>query len=344
MLRDRWWFGRKTPAFTLQWHLTNACPYHCAHCYDRSPSPTLSLAQARGVVRDLRAFCRKHRVQPRISLTGGDPFLWPDFWEFYTALARGAMPVSILGNPISAEIIQRLLAIHPPTYYQVSLEGLAEHNDRIRGAGHYLQVMEFLAAAQKLGLRATVMLTLTRANLDQVLPLGEELRERTARFSFNRLSQVGQAAEMAAPTPAQFAAFLPQYLRARRGNPILGVKDNLFNIIRHHFQRPLFPGCTGFGCGAAFNFLALLPDGEVHACRKFPSPLGHIQEASLEAIYHSAAAQAYRRGPEPCHRCKLRNRCGGCLAVSFGAGLDPLKNRDPYCFWGKRAEVLTDLF
>ena len=31
-----------------------------------------------------------------------------------------------------------------------------------------------------------------------------------------------------------------------------------------------FGGCTGFGCGAAFNFMAVLPDGEVHACRKVP--------------------------------------------------------------------------
>ena len=35
MIRDRWFFGRATRSFTLQWHLTNACPFHCRHCYDR---------------------------------------------------------------------------------------------------------------------------------------------------------------------------------------------------------------------------------------------------------------------------------------------------------------------
>ena len=34
-------------------------------------------------------------------------------------------------------------------------------------------------------------------------------------------------------------------MNARRLNPVLGFKDNLFNIIRDRFKRPLFPGCTG---------------------------------------------------------------------------------------------------
>ena len=49
-------------------------------------------------------------------------------------------------------------------------------------------------------------------------------------------------------------------------NPILGYKDNLLNVVLH--ERGLAPlgGCTGFGCGAAFNFVhTILPDGEVHA-------------------------------------------------------------------------------
>ena len=259
----------------------------------------------------------------------------------YEAVAQAGLSVSILGNPISRELIARLQHIQPPLYYQVSLEGLREHNDDIRGVSHYGQTLEFLESARDAGLRTHVMLTLTRANLHQVVPLGEALRLLTCRLSFNRLSQVGEAADLAAPSKEEFVSFVKEYLAARRENPVFGVKDNLLNIVRHHFHRPLYPGCTGFGCGAAFNFVALLPDGEVHACRKFPSSIGHIRHCSLGEIYDSSSAAQYRGGPTACRGCSLRNSCGGCLAVAYGQGLNPLRDRDPYCFLPERAEMLA---
>ena len=76
----------------------------------------------------------------------------------------------------------------------------------------------------------------------------------------------------------------------------MSLKDNLFNILLEQEGLELTGGCTGFGCGAAFNFLTLLSDGEVHACRKMPSLIGNLKEAGLAEIYDSAAARRYRRG------------------------------------------------
>ncbi len=332
MLRDRWLFGRKTGTFTLQWHLTNACPFHCAHCYDRSQREIPSLNEANRILSDFLDFCRRSRVQPHLSLSGGDPLLYPHFHELYRAVSAAGVPTSILGNPISRAAIEGLLQIQAPTYYQVSLEGLQEQNDAIRGPGHFEKVMEFLANARSAGMETHVMLTLTRANADQVIPLGNLLRGLTARFTFNRLTQVGNGRLLQPADPASFAALLGEYFTARRENPILGFKDNLFNIVRHQHGRSLLPGCTGFGCGAAFNFVALLPDGEVHACRKYPSPIGHISRSSFYEIYHSSAARSHRRGPTACAGCPVKKSCGGCPAVSHGQGLVPLRDRDPYCF------------
>ena len=177
-----------------------------------------------------------------------------------------------------------------------------------------------------------VMLTLTRDNLDQVLPLAELLRGRTDSFTFNRLSQVGEGAKLQLPSPEAYRAFLESYLKATETNPILALKDNLINILYHHQGGDPFGGCTGFGCGAAFNFLTVLPDGEVHACRKFPSLIGNVLEQSLGEIYESEAAKRYRAGTRACRACPIRPVCGGCLAVVHGHGLDVFEDRDPYCF------------
>ena len=335
MLRDRLFFGRKSSVFTLQWHLTNACAFRCKHCYDRSDRVELPLDQTLGVLDLLDAFCRRKRVEGRISLTGGDPFLYPFFWELYEAIARRRFPISILGNPVSRDEIKRLLAIRKPLYYQVSLEGLQPNNDAIRGLGHFERVIAFLKHAEDLGLKTHVMLTLTKANLRDVIPLGGYLRDLTYRLTFNRLSRTGEAASMEVPARQDYLDFLKEYIQAAKRNSIFGFKDNLFNIIRHHSGRSLLPGCTGSGCGAAFNFVALLPDGEVHACRKLPSPIGNIKTMTLLEVYESAEAKRYRLGPTACRKCAIRKGCGGCPAVTYGFGLAPLEDLDPYCFFGE---------
>jgi len=332
MIRQGWIRGRKTRHFTLQWHLTNACRFYCRHCYDRTDRQMLSLKKALEVISDLEHFCKLYRVKPHITFTGGDPLQYSHFWQLYQIAAENQIPVSILGNPISKEVIRQLMAIHPPVSYQVSLEGLRQYNDHIRQEGHFDEVMMFLAQARQAGMQTHVMLTLNSDNIDQVIPLADQLRGLTSRFLFNRLSQVGQAAEMDMPCKEKYAEFLGDYLGACRTNPVLGCKDNLFNIFRHHFRRPYFHGCTGYGCGAAFNFVALLPDGEVHACRKYPSLIGSVLTSTLHEIYHSAAAKEYRIGSQACLKCPIRNHCGGCPAVVYGTGMNPLKDRDPYCF------------
>jgi MoaA/NifB/PqqE/SkfB family radical SAM enzyme len=119
-----------------------------------------------------------------------------------------------------------------------------------------------------------VMLTLTRDNMDQVIPLAGLLREKTGVFHFNRLALFGEGANLALPDPKRYRKFLEDYLAAAETNPVMGIKDNLINVLRREKGMDLFGGCAGYGCGAAFNFVSLLADGEVHACRKLPRPSG----------------------------------------------------------------------
>ncbi|HEX7478940.1 MAG TPA: thio(seleno)oxazole modification radical SAM maturase SbtM [Polyangiales bacterium] len=330
MLQDH--LSRRCEAFTIQWHLTHACDLHCKHCYDRSKQSILRLPQAIEVLDRYEAFCKAHRVGTGITLSGGNPLFYPWFFELYEAIAARGISIAILGNPVTREQLERIVAIQKPRYFQVSLEGLPAHNDAIRGAGFFERVMEFLDLLREVGVEAPVMTTLTDANLDQIIPLGELLRERTDCMSWNRLSQSGEGAQLGLPDKERYGYFLVRYMVARRKNPTLCFKDNLFNILNQGLGRKLFSGCTGFGCGAAFNFFALLPNGEAHACRKFPSLIGHVLEQSFAQIYDGEAAARYRRGSVACDGCVIRKQCGGCMAVSAGAGLDPFVERDPHCF------------
>jgi radical SAM protein with 4Fe4S-binding SPASM domain len=78
--------------------------------------------------------------------------------------------------------------------------------------------------------------------------------------------------------------------------------------------------------------MALLPDGEVHACRKFPSLVGNVLENGIYDIYHGRRARRYRAGSQACRDCGLNVVCRGCLAIAYSLGLDIFTDRDPFCF------------
>ena len=323
----------ETTAFTLQWHITQTCDLHCKHCYDRSDRSELDFGRALAILDELHGFCRKKHVKGRISFSGGNPLLYPHFDDLYRAAAEQGFDVSILGNPSPRGRLEKITAIQRPDFFQVSLEGLQQHNDTIRGPGHFERTVRFIELLRELDIYSMVMLTLTRDNIDQVLPLSKFLKDIVDTFNFNRISMVGEGATLKLPSRERYAAFLEAYLEAAETNPVMGLKDNLINIICRQKGVDQFGGCTGFGCGAAFNFLSLLADGEVHACRKFPSLIGNINEQNLTEIYDSEQAQRYRAGCNACSKCPIRPACGGCLAMAHSHGLDIFKEKDPYCFF-----------
>ncbi len=323
---------RSTPSFTLQWHITQNCDLHCRHCYDRSDRTGMTLEQGMHVLDDFYRFCRGHEVYGQVSFTGGNPLLFQHFFTLYREAAARGFLTAVLGNPMDKSYLERMTAIRMPEFYQVSLEGLPEHNDYIRGAGHFARTIAFLRLLREMNIYSMVMLTLTRENMDQVLPLAKELRDKTDLFTFNRLAMMGEGAALASVDPAVYPDFLQRYISAAADNPVLLLKDNLCNLHLHREGLPLQGGCAGVGCGAAFNFVSLLPDGEVHACRKMPSLLGNIYNNSLTDIYHTPEADRYRMGSSACRSCEIRPACGGCPAVALGFGRDIFNELDPYCF------------
>jgi selenobiotic family peptide radical SAM maturase len=293
----------------------------------------LGLSREIAILDSLYDFCRTHNLFGQVSFTGGNPLLHPTFHRLYREASDRGFFIGILGNPTTRDEIESLMAIQVPSFYQVSLEGLEPHNVYMRGKGHFQRILAFLDILRQTGIYSQVMLTLTRDNLDQVIPLGEYLKDRVDLFTFNRLSLMGEGANLIMADPDTYSVFLETYAHAAEIHPVFQLKDNLFNILLHKNHSPLFGGCTGYGCGAAFNFVSVLATGEVHACRKFPSPIGDITRQSLTEIYHSDIAEQYRKGPDDCGSCRLNLVCRGCMAAAHSYGLDVFTRKDPYCFF-----------
>lgn len=110
--------------------LSPLCNFACKMCYVRKtpgevaahPRPMLQLS-------DWLRIAREGREQGLlyILLTGGEPFLWPDFWQLYQSLVEMGMLVSVNtnGSLIDDAAVERLRR-DPPRRMNITLYGASD--------------------------------------------------------------------------------------------------------------------------------------------------------------------------------------------------------------------------
>src|SRR5579883_386589 len=132
---------------TFQWHVTERCNLRCTHCYQESyGGAELNFEQWLDVLKQLEDLLDDwgtksgtvHRAH--INVTGGEPFVHPDFVRllevFHSKRERFSFAVLCNGYFIDRKMAQRLAQLEPG-FVQVSIEGIRATHDRIRGTGTF---------------------------------------------------------------------------------------------------------------------------------------------------------------------------------------------------------------
>ncbi len=151
------------------WNTTRSCNLRCIHCYTDSENKKypgeLTTEEGRSLIDDLAQF-----KIPALLFSGGEPLVRPDLLELANyAKNSGIRPtLSTNGNLIDA-MMAKMIKAAGFTYVGISLDGLAEVNDKFRGCeGAFKKSLaafrNLRAVGQKVGLR----LTLTRHNAQEL--------------------------------------------------------------------------------------------------------------------------------------------------------------------------------
>ncbi len=155
-------------------HLTNRCNLSCRHClFASSPASrdTLSrdvLNQALNQACDLG--CRL------FYFTGGEPLIYPDFSKIVSdILQRQECHVVILTNGLLLENhIQDLISLPSERlHFQISLDGMENQHDILRGSGSFQKVMTALDLIREAEIQTTLSIALNRYNLKNLTDLVE---------------------------------------------------------------------------------------------------------------------------------------------------------------------------
>ncbi|MDW2975104.1 MAG: radical SAM protein [Alphaproteobacteria bacterium] len=323
-------YDKEKNFFHLQWHLLNACNLRCKHCYDwKNKTQTLNIKQMFKVYDDFVFFVKNVGAQAEISLTGGEPTLFKDLIPLieYIKSRDVFAQIYILSNGynlFSDELLE--CCIKHNVGVQISLDGLEEKHDEIRGTGAFAKSIATIKQLISKGISTTVHCVLMKRNIDGVAefirfldPMG------LSRINFSTLIPIGPGAAEAAATPQELKKCMEMIVEMQST-----TKARIIG------ERPLWALVGGSGiCPIGDKTLTVDAAGNMMPCRRLPMVMGNVLEDNLLEVWLKNdflnKMRDKKKNLEKCGTCKFLERCGGCRAMAAAVTGNPLA-ADPYCW------------
>lgn len=289
MLGARLRFSGSTDAYlplsaTLQ--LTNRCNLSCTFCYASSGEPfaaELSTAEWLKVIERLAT-----AGVAALTLTGGEPTLARDFPKILTTAAALVESVDIFTNALAwPDRLLDLVAALGNVQVQVSIDGLAERHDRIRGrAGAFDASLALIRRLAEADVSVIAAMTVVPENYRDVGAVIAALGEAGARaFRAGAAVPVGRGAVEGFGLPPEQRQHVVEQFVAARARDTFGMEvigwDQCRNGLEDDFAASGLP--VDFMTPGYLNWY-VRADGVVTPCQIEERGFGHILKEPLTDI------------------------------------------------------------
>lgn len=257
-----------------------------------------------------------HRIPDglgRLNVTGGEPMLRDDIEDIIEILYPKAKVIEISTNGYFTDRILSIAHRFPNVMFRVSLEGLPELNDRLRGTkdgfDHALRTMLGLidSPVRDIGFSVVIcdknaddLVTLYRLCVALGVEFGNSVMHNSWYFhkEDNAVADVGKAV-------AKEKEFIRALLMSKRGGLRPRIKDYLrayfnLNILNHLEGKPNVMG----SCIAGTDLFFVDPWGNVSPCNGSGEEwvMGNLKDQSFDKIWSSPEADQARQMVAACDR------------------------------------------
>lgn len=306
--KGRW--AQHCKPVSIGFMLTNLCNARCVHCdiwKNRGKEDGPSLEQWKQVLRDLRVWLGT----VWIYFSGGESLILPWAPELVAYASELGLLVELLthGYWNDQSRIERV-AVADPSRVTVSLDGIGETHDKIRGRDKFFEkttrsiaTLQRVRKEQDLGFKIRLKFVLMSHNLHDAANIAEFANQPGMEVFFQPVEQNYNTSEDPEwfktstnwPRNPEEAVAAIQKLGTlkRRGLPIANSHAQLEAMIRYfrdpdslrvatqmHTSHENQPFC------AALTNLQIMPNGDVVTCFGMP-PVGNIQVAGIRRIWES---------------------------------------------------------
>ena len=248
---------RRVPLFASL-EVTRRCNGLCQYCHSvASATDDLPAATWTAIIDDLAA--SGTRV---VSFTGGEPLLRKDLPRLVDhAVARNIEVKLNTNGMLLPAALPRLRGL---SSISLSVDGVREVNDAIRGRGAFDAAVDGMSAARAHGVPFKIFTVLSRDNLDRLPEFLEFISERHALTQFQPIYNLylRQHVEVnpRQPEPAAMRRAIDLIVSAkRRGYPVQNSLAGLAYLRR-------WPGPAPITCGGGRFFVRITATGDMEIC------------------------------------------------------------------------------
>ncbi|MBO8091759.1 MAG: methyltransferase domain-containing protein [Prosthecochloris sp.] len=313
----------------LWFHVTNRCNMACSHClFASSPGEHEELEAERVLELAGEAWHNGCRL---FALTGGEPLVHRDI----TRIVRGLLDLKgshvvlltngLLAGRLSREFSEDLDRLH----LQISIDGLEQEHDRLRGNGAFRRLDEVLRDLHEQQVPCTLSMCVTRQNMDQmedVVRYGADHGIRNLHFMWYFVRGRGTGEQFAPP-----GELFERLRQAAATADQLGVNIDNIESMKTRVFAPA--GTIHDGSTAGWESMAVGPDGMLYptaalvGIAELATPLDRGLETAWKesAVLDRIRSASIAQDPSP-----MRHIIGGGdLDHSYIAG-KTFTGRDPY--------------
>ena len=326
--------------FHIQWHITNFCNLKCLHCYqdDFTAEEDLSFSEVKIIFENITSFLEKTKSRLVIDITGGEPLLykkWKKLLEFiYNSPYVEKMGLITNGLFLNEENIEYLKNF-PCLELKISAEGFSEESyEFFRGKNNFVKLITALELLKESNFEKTIMFTLLNSNYPEIKKAFDfAVKYKIHNVIIERFIPWGKGNNI-----KNKVITLENWKRAIK---ILvdDEEDDLTSLLPYKgFMMKIKEDdwdLLGAPCIIGKDGIAIMPDGSVFPCRRFPLKVGNLLEEALVNIWENSSLLEKLRNKNllkgKCRNCTVKD-CSGCRALSYSLKNDYLEE-DPLCFY-----------
>jgi Fe-coproporphyrin III synthase len=342
------------------WNITRACNLKCVHCYaqaqDDATADELTTQEGKALLDDLAAF-----GVPVVLFSGGEPLVRPDLPELAAyAVAKGMRAVISTNGTLIRPAVARELKTIGLSYVGISLDGLAQVNDRFRGVkGAFQKALEGIRACQQAGIKVGLRFTMNRLNVQEIPAIFDLLEnEDIPRVCFYHLVYAGRGSKLIEEDLShdETRAVVDLIIDRTRDLHQRGKLKEVLTVDNHADGPYVYLRLLREGSPRAAEVLQLLQmnegnstgrgigciswDGSVHADQFWRHHcFGNVRQRPFSEIWSDLSDPLMRKLKDKrphvkgrCAQCRWLDVCGGNFRVRSEAATGDLWAPDPACY------------
>lgn len=315
---------------TLQIDITNRCNLSCKHCGRSFINKTLlepSFKLLTGIIIEAKKIGFKEVV-----FSGGEPTFRKNFFDLAEFVKNKELSAVVTTNGTFNKNILEKFIRSKINRIEISLDGLQEDHERIRGAkGIFENIIDNILALQKNNKLIVIKMVLLKDNINHLENFIKYLSLKQI-FNLNVRNVI--------PCKKKKDCFeenifkdkiiyrLIKYLSKKYKMNIFSDNPRLNLLDKNYIERlqeygNIFDGSVLAGCLAGVSNFYINSKLEVFPCSYLSIKIGDLNKESLSKIVRRASVKfSSLRGKlqEKCGMCLYRYVCGGCRAVAYSKG------------------------